>query len=956
MEFRLLGTLEVHDGDTEVKLVRRQERVLLTVLLLRANEVAAPEQLIDLLWPTDPPPDARGALQVYVSRLRKAGITIDGGRDGYAVRAPVGSTDLDRFRTLVAAARGVPDPVTRGSRLRAALELWRGDVLPDLDDRTTRGRLCAAVDEERRSAFDDRIDAELAAGSYAGLLAELPTAVAQEPTREHTVAAWLTALHRTGRRQEALDAYVDVAATLADRFGLEPAPALRRLYAAILRNDPELTTDGQASDDAVPRELPVDISLLTGRDDLIAEAVDVLTQPDRDRPAVYHLWGGAGVGKSATGVRIAHQAAAAFPDGQLFARLQDVAGAPVAAHALLGRMLRSLGLSSGEIPEGLAERRDVLRERTAELALLVVLDDALDAETVEQLLPPGPRSAVIVTSRAPLPELTDAVPHRVLPLDPAISRDLLLRLIGRPVRDEGAIAVLIDHSAGLPLALRIVGSRLALSGDELLPTLAGSLDVEDQRLDSMVAGDLAVRASLDRTLVLVDSEARQLLERLSLVGVAEFPAWVAAPLLDTDESAGEDAFARLVDLGLVELVRPGWYKMHALVRSYAAERLEAPSEPLDRFLHAALRLLVVADDGLSHGFTTAQATLVPEEVGLKQAERELAGNERQWLGESWPLLQAAALTAIGAGRLELAVALGLRLNSFYIITDLREPRIDVLRALAEALRAADQLELVVRTEICLIPALGSPDPRSWPVAESCWADAQRLGSAELKVRSLINLSNCARRQCDFDRDREASELALELIDHQGGPAEVRYIVFRNLGQNAAARRDHQAACEWFEKQLTECPQGTVQEFYAQNGYAEILVLEGRFDQAESALRRARQVCAPLRSAYLDAQVDCLSSLLELRRGNVDEGRRLLDQARARFDGEPGQDIAMYLMEFESQLAMARGDRVNSRRIRRELLELLEARGDLLGAYQVRYDFEHDPWWSSDSAEPLDARD
>ena len=98
MEFRLLGALEVHDGETEIKLVRRQERLLLAVLLLRANELAAPEQLIDLLWPDDPPQDARGALQVYVSRLRKAGITIEGGRDGYAVQVPAGSTDLDLFR------------------------------------------------------------------------------------------------------------------------------------------------------------------------------------------------------------------------------------------------------------------------------------------------------------------------------------------------------------------------------------------------------------------------------------------------------------------------------------------------------------------------------------------------------------------------------------------------------------------------------------------------------------------------------------------------------------------------------------------------------------------------------------------------------------------------------------------------------------------------------------------
>ncbi|MFB6724793.1 BTAD domain-containing putative transcriptional regulator [Kribbella sp. NPDC056345] len=941
MEFRLLGALEVQDSTTEIKLVRRQERLLLAVLLLRANEVLSPEQLIDLLWPDDPPDNARGALQVYISRLRKAGITIDGGRDGYAVRVPAGAADLDRFRTMVAEARALPDPADRGSLLRAALELWRGELLPELTDRATRDRLCAPVEEERRSALDERIQADLAAGAHLQLLDELPALVAQDPTREVTVAAWMTALHRVGRRQEALEVYADVTATLSDQFGLEPASALRRLYSAILRDDPELTAEGHASTDTVPRELPVDISVLAGRDDLVAEAVEVLSRPDRDQAAVYHLWGGAGVGKSATGVRIAHRAAAAFPDGQLFARLQDVSGEPVPARTLLGRMLRSLGLTSGEIPEGLSERRDLLRERTADLALLVVLDDALDAETVEHLLPRGPRSAVIVTSRAPLPELQGAEHRRVVPLEPNISRDLLLRLIGRPVRDEVSIKVVIEHSAGLPLALRIVGSRLALSGDELLPALAGSLGVEDERLDSMVAGDLAVRTSLDRTLVLVDTEARQLLERLSLVGVTEFPAWVAAPLLDTDELRGEAAFARLVDLGLVELVNRGRYKMHALVRSYAAERLQAPEEPLSRHLQACLRLLVVADDGLGHGFTTAQSVQLPAEVGLDQAERDLAGQERRWLGETWPLLQAAAMTAIAAGRLEVAAGLGLRLNSFYIITDSREPRIELLRALQTALREAGELELLVRVEICLVAALDSANPGTWPVAEASWKNAQRTGLVELKVRTLINLANCARRQCDFDRDKEVSELALDLIDHHDGPTIVRHVILRNLGQNSVVRRDYPAARGWFRQLLAQCPPGTVQEFYGQNALSEVLVKEGRFDEAEQALLRSREICAPMHSPYFEAQVDCLTSYLEIRRGNLAEARRLLDQAEERFESVP-MDIGMYLSEYRSELAMALGDVATGRRIRYEMLETMEQRGDLLGAYQVRYELEHDP--------------
>jgi tetratricopeptide (TPR) repeat protein len=359
-------------------------------------------------------------------------------------------------------------------------------------------------------------------------------------------------------------------------------------------------------------------------------------------------------------------------------------------------------------------------------------------------------------------------------------------------------------------------------------------------------------------------------------------------------------------------------------------------------LWASLRLLVVADDGLGHGFTTAQAALAPGEVGLVQAERDLTGHERQWLGESWPLLQAAAMTAIAAGQLEVAVAFGLRLNSFYGITDLREPRIEVLRALQSALREAGELELLVRTEICLVTALDSANPSTWPEAEASWENAKRTGSVELEVRTLINLANCARRQCDFDRDKEVSELALTLIDHHDGPKMVRHVVLRNLGQNSVARRDYPAARHWFHQLLIECPSGTVQEFFGQNSLSEVLVKEERFDEAEQALRRSREICVPMQSGYLDAQVDCLTAHLEIHRGNLAEARRLLDQARGRFDQEPGLDISMYLSEYESDLAMALGDVATGRRIRLEMLKTMEDRGDLLGAHQVRHELDHDP--------------
>jgi len=269
MEYRVLGAVEVLDGGAGVGLPRRQERLVLGVLLLRANEVVPVDELVDLVWPQEPGERARQALQVYVSRLRKAGVEIEGSRAGYAVHLQPGALDLQRFRTLVEQARGMKDPVLRSAGLAEALGLWRGKPLAEVTTEPIRARLCAGIEEERSTAVEDRIEADLLAGRHEQLVPELAELVAADPLRERLVIAWMTALYRSGRKQEALTAYAELAERLADQYGLDPAPALRRLHLAILRD--EASADGAKKDGPTPRELPVDISLLVGRDELLAE-------------------------------------------------------------------------------------------------------------------------------------------------------------------------------------------------------------------------------------------------------------------------------------------------------------------------------------------------------------------------------------------------------------------------------------------------------------------------------------------------------------------------------------------------------------------------------------------------------------------------------------------------------------------------------------------------------------
>ncbi|MEU4191877.1 BTAD domain-containing putative transcriptional regulator [Kribbella sp. NPDC026611] len=906
MEFRLLGTFEIWDGDREIRIGRRQERVILAALLLRANDVVGVDELVDLVWP-EGTVEGRGAVQVYVSRLRKAGVRIDGTRDGYAVVVEPEAVDAFRFRRLVAEGRRTVDPVERSDRLRAALDLWRGpavaDVLPE--------RYSASLAEERRTAEQERIDADLAAGRHEALADELAELVAADPLRERLVIAWMTALYRADRKAAALTAYDDLAQRLADEFGLDPAPAVRRLREAIVRDDQDLRGPSPADDP--PRELPVDISVLVGRDDVLAEAVEVL-KADRDRASVYCLWGAAGVGKSAAGTRIGHLVAEAFPDGQLFARMQDVRGTPVPARTLLGRMLRSLGVVPAAIPDSVEERARRFQEETAERSVLVVLDDVPDGDEVELLVPRGARCAAILTSRRPL--ATEAVHRQVLPLDRDTSRGLLNRLVGQSLGDQ--VDALVAGCAGLPLALRIVGARLAFSGADALPTMVG--------LDSMVAGDLAVRTSLDRTLALADPEARLVFERLPLVGVTEFPAWVAAPLLDCDEATGATTFGRLVELGLVELVGGQDYKMHDLVREYATELLTDPDAPRRRYLATVHRLAALADVELKHGMTLASHLEIPDEPVLPVAEGEVVEDAAVWFGRSWQLVTAAAYAALDAGETELAGILGLRLNGYHLIKELVEPRIELLEAIRDALEVTGPFELFVRTEIALAPAYHRSPAEDLVAGERLLDLANRAESPYLQVRALIELSNAARLSGDPELALVHGNQALAIVDRPGGPESTRSIVLRTLASAHTDQQDYVAAQVRFEQILQLSVPGSLMEGVDLAILGEIKLELEELDEAEALLRRAADNFRAVSSYYHLAWPTSLLARLAVRRDRLEDAAELIGDVNAWFE-DPPRAVEVHLRAAEADLAIASGNYDAGRRILLDAIAKSEARGD-----------------------------
>jgi DNA-binding SARP family transcriptional activator/streptogramin lyase len=213
---------------------------VLALLLLNANEPVSRDRLIDELWDGAPPDTAATALQVHVSQLRKSlgRETIVTRRPGYLVEAEPEWLDSERFASLVEEARAQP-PEAAATTFREALGLWRGPVLADLDDSVARPER-SRLEEERATALEDRIEADLAVGRHAQLVPELEQLVCEEPLRERRRAQLMLALYRSGRQADALEEYRQGQRLLADELGLEPGDQLKRLQKAILAQDEAL--------------------------------------------------------------------------------------------------------------------------------------------------------------------------------------------------------------------------------------------------------------------------------------------------------------------------------------------------------------------------------------------------------------------------------------------------------------------------------------------------------------------------------------------------------------------------------------------------------------------------------------------------------------------------------------------------------------------------------------------
>jgi DNA-binding SARP family transcriptional activator/streptogramin lyase len=252
MDFRVLGPLEVFDGERAVLIGAGKRRSLLALLLLHSNEVVSAERLIDELWGAQPPATAAKGLQVYVSQLRKEiqphNVERDGQilvtrSNGYLLQVRADEVDVHRFERELSAgeqALAAGELDRAAERLRHGLAMWRGPPLADFAYEPFAQQEIARLEDLRLMAIEQRVEADLALGLHARVVGELEALVREHPLRERLRGQLMLALYRCGRQAEALEAYRACRRLMTDELGLEPGPALRDLEAAILAQRPEL--------------------------------------------------------------------------------------------------------------------------------------------------------------------------------------------------------------------------------------------------------------------------------------------------------------------------------------------------------------------------------------------------------------------------------------------------------------------------------------------------------------------------------------------------------------------------------------------------------------------------------------------------------------------------------------------------------------------------------------------
>lgn len=905
VEFRVLGPIAVLRATKPVHVPAGSQQVVLASLLLRANQVVTIGELVEWLWEDEPPSDAWESAKAYVRRLRRtldAADLIEAMPDGFRLTVPETAVDLLLFRRLLREAETL-----RGSeqlaRFDEALALWGDEPLASLAPSTAKVRAVQTLIEEYGQAVERRADAFLSSGRHAELVTDLHAMTARHPERERLWSQLMVALYRSGKRADALAAYRRARAYLADEFGITPGTELERVHHGVLTDtldDTEANPNGATSVlvRLTPAQLPADIGDFVGRATELTTARAVLTAPSGAGTPVLVISGMPGVGKSAFAVRLAHEVRSRFPDGQLFIDLHGYSErTPLSPARVLSRVLPALGLPSTQVPTELEDLTNTYRSLVADRRILLVLDNAANAQQVQDLLPAAPDSAVLITSRSQMPSLAALTGARLLQLGPlkqAEAEQLVHTILAAAYKPaDTAIGKIIELCGHLPLAMRIAATAFLHSARPLADFIT-ELEQHDRLAALTIADDprATVRAVFDLSYRTLTADAARLFRLLSLVPGPDFCRSCAQHVADISPARAEQALGALAAASLIHPSRPRHYRFHDLVRLYAHDRCVTEDDPRD--LHTALARLH------SYYVTTADAAadaLYPTWIRLPRDHPSIAPadgtpvvpNAAQWMNDEAPNLIATIRYTAHYGPAEIGWYLSESLRA-YVVTH-RDYRIEALGAFEVALRAATDagnrramatmhtafssvyvrirdvqralphiraeldhyLELgfsegAVRARIALGDALttqGYLQDAADQIGEALRV-AEHHGFRHLQLPALLNIALCEEQRDQLDVAKKYALSAFDLIDARSSDS-ANGVAHLNLGMIMIRRGEFDAAIQQYLLALDCFCRSGDQHYESEalralaHAYSKTGEIEASIDHATKALAVAEEL-------------------------------------------------------------------------------------------------------------------
>jgi DNA-binding SARP family transcriptional activator/tetratricopeptide (TPR) repeat protein len=858
------------------------------------------DRLIDAVWEHDPPDTAAKAVRNAVSTLRNR-LAAAGAPDalitthpaGYLLRVGRGQLDAQTFTDQVAEARQLTAAGEYSQAiklLRSALSLWRGPALLGVGGATIEAA-AARLNEQRLTVLDECLSLELDHGPAHDLIDELSTLVAEHPLREQFRGHLMLALYRGGRRSDALAVYRDGRRILIDELGIEPGPQLRALEQAVLTDAATLTTPStrHQTSPPSPAQLPADVTGFVGRaahlHTLNTTLIDEGSRPTR--PVIISaISGTAGIGKTALAVHWAHQVAARFPDGQLYVNLRgfDPDRPPLHPAEAIRGFLDAFATPAEQVPAGLEGQIGLYRSLLAGKRVLVLLDNARDADQVRPLLPGAPGCLALVTSRNHLSPLVATEGARPLTLDlmtATEARSLLTGRLGaiRVAGEPDAVRDIITRCARLPLALAIAAARAATHPHFPLTTLATELLQEANTLDTLHGGDPTtdLRAVLSCSYQALSTSAATVFRLLGLPPGPDISLPATASLTGLPHQQTRQALAELTRAHLLTEHTPGRYTFHDLLRAYAGEqtyghdtdeqRHTALHRMLDHYVHTALTATLLLNP------TRPPIDLAPPLPGVTPEHLDDHDGALAWFTAEEQVLLAAVESAAAAGLEAHSWQLAWTLSTFLVRRGHWTEQVTLQRiALAAARRLGDQVGQThtLRALAKMFVLLGRLDD-----AETCYRQAQSvyadLGDLTGQAHVFLGLVTVAEKRGDLTAALRLAQQAVDLYRDSGdqlGHANA----LNGVGWYHALLGDHDQAVAYCQRALR-----LLQDLGYREGEADTWDSLARayrgladYDQAAICCQRAVDLYRDLGDRYGEA--DELASLGDTHHaaGNLDQ--------------------------------------------------------------------------------------